>query len=183
MTTYYQAALGLGLPWIVRNDLGTMPDNNDDPILVKTRELFSSGSEQKFFDNDFHAYTFVDLGTQGKGCVQAFVVIPFKPKISTNLRLIFERPDPLFHLLDIEGGPIWIGVPTPTSPPYNTYPPYGPNAARVCDSGHNTLENKSMSLLLPWPNTLVPGQTMPMQGLIDANSNPPGPSRMWILAE
>src|SRR6266567_1597245 len=37
--------------WVARSDLGTLPSNNDDPELVKTRELINEadGNDQKYF--------------------------------------------------------------------------------------------------------------------------------------
>ncbi len=183
MTTYYQAPLGLGLPWITRTDLGIMPDNNDDSELIKTRELFNEGAEQKFFNALGRVFSYVPAF--GGGCIQAFFILSFARKNSIDVKLIFERTDPLFHCLTIVGSPIWIGDPPPVNRPpgyvpYAMYPPYATNnAARICDTNHHTRNNMTFSLMLPWPNSLVEGQ--PMEALIDRVAN--GNNRMWILAE
>jgi hypothetical protein len=181
--TYYEAPLtGDGAGWVVRTDLGKLPANNDDASLVPYKELINEGRPdndqaylglamaQNYICLTDHAY-----GTRC-GSTQASLILPFSRKATANVKLIFETPAPLLHVL-INGAPLWVGTP-PGGPEYMPYPDY-PTFARVWNTNHLTRHNLSMVLMLPWPNSVVSGQVLPT--LID---NVVGSrNRMWVITE
>lgn len=191
--TYYQAPDGPG-KWTIRNDL-FMPSMNN-PADVSQKELINyglpPGSHQKYL-GVAHAYSYV-CGFQNSpeyvgqcGATIAELILVFQhAKVGPNLRILFETPNPLFHLLSVSGGPIWIGNNAPTGKPYITYPEYYLNGfVPVSNSGHWSENNLSMRFLLPWPNSIVNNQSMPV--LIDNTTGNGirgvGPNRMWIYSE
>jgi hypothetical protein len=182
--TYYEAPAPFGGPWIVRNDLGTLPDNNDDLAVVPHKELINEtfdGSDQKYL-GIARAFGGACTTYNGQsGCTQASLILWFQRKATANVKLIFETAAPIFHLLNPGGGPIWVGI-SPQGACYTPYPPYA-NYARVWGTNHTTKNNMSMVVLPPWPNDIQPGQHLEL--LIDPISPAAGTgrNRMWVIAE
>jgi len=178
--TYYQAPFTAnGAPWVIRKDLGILPDDNDDPSLLRYVQLINEaapGIDQKYLGLG-QAFDYID-DAHGKGARILSLVLPFTRKASAKLGLIFERPDPIFHALTLMGSPIWIGHP---NLPYNVYPGWE-NFARAWDTNHHSRDNMSVAFVLPWPNLVQPGQLMHV--LIDQDPvADPGRNRMWVIAE
>jgi hypothetical protein len=196
-TTYWQAPFtGTGAPCVPRTDLGTLPSNNDDPVLVATRELINEGRP----DNDQAYLDISNVMTQNYQCIpdsahragraeeprcgstQVSFTLPFRRKASANINLIFETTEMRFHGY-ANGAPLWIGT-SDSGAAYAPYPVGYPNFCRAWNTNHLTRHNMSIVLMLPWPNILKPGTTMTM--LIDNLYCPGGGcgrNRMWVIAE
>jgi hypothetical protein len=135
---YYQVPrTGSGAPWVIRDDLPPMPDNNDDPVIVKSRELINEGaSDQKYlaFGSTFNYIS----DAYGSGSIIASFILPFQRKATPNINLLFENYFPVFHCLNQSGGPIWIGAAScyPNRPGYEGF-------ARIWNTGHFTLNNSA----------------------------------------
>jgi hypothetical protein len=87
-----------GAPWVIRNDLGQLPVNNDDPALVPYKELINEsngGNDQKYFPLGQTAIYVNDAN--GAGSIIVNIILPFHRKASTNINLIFETPAPIFQ--------------------------------------------------------------------------------------
>jgi hypothetical protein len=150
--TYYQAPFtDQGAPWVIRNDLGKLPANNDDPALVPYKELINESdgkNDQKYFPLGQTANYVNDA--YGAGSIIVSIILPFQRKASTNINLIFETPAPMFHCLN-NGAPVWIGNPMF---PYTVHPGFE-NYARAWNTDHLTRTNMSLALMLPWPNNFL----------------------------
>jgi hypothetical protein len=195
--TYWQAPFtGTGAPCVPRTDLGTLPSNNDDPVLVATRELINEGrpdNDQAYLDisnvmtQDYKcipegAHQAGRAGEPRCGATQVSFTLPFKRKASANINLIFETTEMRFHGY-VHGAPMWIGT-SDSGEAYAPYPVGYPNFCRAWNTNHLTRHNMSIVLMLPWPNILKAGTTMTM--LIDNLYCPGGGcgrNRMWVIAE
>jgi hypothetical protein len=185
--TYYEAPIGVQSggpsgPMIPRTNL-VLPRANSDRDRP-TKELMNAspvGNDQKFLGMA-RAYKYECDPTDRSRCGQtlARMILWFSPKITVNIKLIFEHPWPRFHLLGRQGSPHWVGNGDPTWPGWNS------NFAQVWNDLHISDNNLFMGFALPWPNDIESGQVMEV--LIDPLPAPPGGgapgrNRMWVIAE
>jgi hypothetical protein len=187
--TYYEAPWRT-TGWIVRTNLGTLPTTNT-PAMLPFAELINEGlpqNDQKFLGTA-RAFDYVCDTAGNCGSTIANLILWFAPKATANIHVIFETPNPLFHLLTNVGSPVWVGNcwrPSYCVPPPNagitgpTLPFYFSNEFPVVwNAQHPSLNNIYLSFVLPWPNNFLSGQ--PMEVLIDNVAG--GRNRLWIVAD
>src|SRR5262249_10519792 len=178
---YWQAPVADNSAWpppnfIQRCDLGELPIYND-PATLDQIEVINPGTNSQRYLNDL-AQAFIP-DANGMPTLLSYI-LPFTPKRSAAVQLIFETFAPVFHFYAPDGAPYCIGEgAAPSCPNYTTANPHWTAYARVWKNGHDTHQNLSMVLQLP-PNTIPLGSWVKL--LIDPRPDG-GPNHMWVISE
>jgi hypothetical protein len=161
--------------WTQRCDLGVLPTMND-PANLDHIEVINPGSNSAVYLPDVAQA----IAPDANGYPQLLnYILPFTPKRSTDVKLLFQTQAPVFHFYSPSIAPYCIGIAPPICSSYTTANPAWANYARVWLTRHNTYQNLSMVLQLP-PNILPLGAWVKL--LID--SQPDGSdNHMWVIAE
>lgn len=180
--TYWQAPVADNAAnpaplWIPRNDLVNLDTTNADVSHVEC--INPNGSQRYLLDV---AQTIAPDANGYPMLLEYW--LPFAPKATANIQLIFETQAPAFHFYSPSIAPYAIGVVPPISQSPSVANPAWANYARVWRNGHVSWNgsphgNFSMVLQLP-PNQLPLGCFTKL--LID-NADNGGPNHMWVIAE